>query len=445
MADRPRVVYRRKAPPPVAGWGGVKIAAGRIVDVEQNAELRGELWPQTAEQMIRTDDAVQAGVEAIVGTLLSARWTVTPGDRESPFSRQLADELTTMLGIGVDTPGMMSRGWEAVVEQFAMAELIGFSVGEPRWGYAAGFGVVLEDIEDRAQSSIRRWHTAGGRLVSIEQAPVMEGDRFGGAPVIPAGQLVLLTRGGSGLNFAGRGLLRGCFALWRLKRHLIDMVAIGAERAAVGVPWLQTDWPAAEAAGVSRADYDADLEVAREALDSLVAQDRHWIESGPGVQFAQIGGDFDVGKSLLPGLEYCDRGILRAMLVQFLALGMSDASGSRALGEVVETFFRRNAAQGLDRVAGVMNGAKAAPDAPNGVIGSWVEYNHGPVDPRLLPRLGHSGLTVAPIVQLAQANGIDLSAWLPATPERRSILARELQLPPEPPPAPAPPAGGQTE
>lgn len=440
MADRPRTYTRRKAPPTRKGWGGVTIAGGRITGIERNAELVGHLWPSVAMEML-TDDAVQAGVEAILGTLLSARWTATPGDPSSAFSRKLADDLAEMLGLHGADAGMMTRGWEEVIGQLAMAELIGFAVGEPVWQWTPGAGVILADIEDRAQASIRRWHVEGGRLAYVEQAAAIEGDRRTGPVFMDAADLVIVSRSRVGLNYAGRGLLRGLFGMWRLKGHLLDCMGIAAERSAVGVPWLKTNWQEAQAAGVSRPDFDADLEVAREALDQLVAQDRHWIESGPGMAFEQVGGELDVSKVFVPGIELCDRGMLRGLLVSFLALGMSDGSGSRSLGEVTESFFRRNAAQGLDRIAAALNGV-AKPGQPNGIVGRWVEYNHGPVPARLLPRLGHSGLTVHPILQLAQANGIDLTEWLPSTPERRAILARELQLPPEETPA-TPVAGGQ--
>ncbi|MEZ4436747.1 MAG: hypothetical protein R3F65_30475 [bacterium] len=429
---------RRPSPPAPRGWGGVRVVGGRVVGVESNAELRDDLWPGVARQMMRTDDAVQAGVEAIVGTLLSARWTVTPGDPDDPFSRRLADDLTTMLGLAAGpTPGMMTRGWEEIVAQLALAELVGFRYGEPRWSYEPGFGVILDDIEDRCPSAHRAWIMEAGRLVAVEQAAVMEDGRpsMGQTVRIPAENLILITRG-AGNGLIGRGLLRGCFALWRLKTHLLDMMAVASERTAVGVPWLRHDWQAAQEAGIERPAFDADLELARDAMDDLVVQGRRWIETGPGIEMDRWGGELDLGKGFIPGLEYCDRGILRALLVAFLALGMSDASGSRALGQVTETFFRRAATQALDRQAGAMNGT-SRPGAPNGIIGRWVEYNWGPIDPRLLPRMGHAGLTVHPLLELADK--LDLGSWLPPSRADRAILRRELQMPQEEQPEPSEP------
>lgn len=439
MADRSP---SRNQPPAPRGWGGVRVVGGRVLGVESNPELADERWPTVAREMMRTDDAVQALVEAVVGTLLSARWTATPGDPSSAFSRRLADDLAAMMGLAGAGPGMMARGWEEMIAESVLAELIGFRYAEPRWRYLPGFGVILDDLEDRDPTAHRRWIMERGRLVAVEQAPAMEDGAAGwGTSIrIPAGQLRLVVRGREGSGFIGRGLLRGCFALWRMKRHLLDMLGIAAERSAVGVPWLRHNWTEAREAEVSRPDFDDALETTRDALDDFVAQDRHWIESGPGVGVEMVGGDLDVGKAFIPGLEYCDRGIMRAGLVGFLGLGMSDASGSRALGEVVETFFRRSAAQALDRQAAAMNG-DTGDDCVNGIVGTWVRFNHGPVDARLLPRLGHAGLTVHPLLDLADR--LDLGQWLPTTPERRAILARELQLPPEPAPAADPPAGGQ--
>lgn len=422
-------------PPAPVGWGGVRVSGGRVVGVESNPELRDELWASVALEMMRTDDTIQAGVEAVLGTLLSARWTVSPGDIDSPFSRALADDLDAMMGLSTPgATGVMRRSFESIVESLGSAELIGVSLGEPRWGYHPGFGVVLEDVEDRAQSSIRRWVLDRGSLVAVEQAPPMEDNvgSWGSCVTIPSDHLVIVSRGRIANNWWGRGLLRGCFALWRLKRHLLDMSAIAAERQAVGVPLLTHDFAAAQAAGGVKDTFEADLETARDALDSLVAQERHWIEAGPGISIDMLGSNFDPGKSFVPMLDYCDRGCLKALLLGFLAMGMSDSSsGNRSLGETVESFFRRSAAQGLDRIASAFNGP-AREGAPNGIIGRWVQYNHGPVDPRLLPRLGHAGVgTVHPLLDLAQSAGLDLATWLPSTTARRAILARELQLPTE--------------
>ncbi|RTL16439.1 MAG: hypothetical protein EKK55_24280 [Rhodocyclaceae bacterium] len=430
----------RRAPPETTGRPGVRIVGGRVVGIEANPDLTDERWPTVATRMLREDDAAQAAAEAVISTLMSARLSVSPGDPASGFSRKLADDCAAMLGTGSE-PGMMARPLDEIVSEQVLHELIGVRYAEPRWGYRPGFGVILEDLEDRDGTAHRKWLVEGGRLVGVEQAALPDdGFRLASTRVtIPADQLVVVVRGKTGQNWGGRGLLRGAYAAWMRKRHYEDMAGIAAERWAVGVPELHHNAREAEEAGIPADEHRANVETARAALADFVAQEETWVETAPGIEIRRIGGDIDPS-AILALINHEKTAILTAMLLGFLQLGQTE-TGSRAVGTVLETFFRRAGDQALARITAAWNGA-ARPGG--GVLHRWAEYNHGPVDPRLLPKLSHSGLIPHPLVQLAER--LDLGAVLRVDEDRvlRNTLRAQLALDPEPvaaPPVDAPAPG----
>lgn len=425
----------RRPPPAPIGRSGTRLLGGRVFGVESNTDLADDKWPAIANQMMREDDAVQAGAEAVISTLMSARLSVSPGDPASGFSRKLADDCAAMLGTGSE-PGMMARPLDDIVAEQVLHELIGVRYHEPRWAYRPGFGVILDDLEDREPAAHRKWLVEGGRLAGVEQSALAEdGYSLTTAWItIPADQLVVVVRGKTGANWNGRGLLRGCYAAWRRKRHYEDMAAIAAERWAVGVPELHHNAREAEEAGIPADEHRGNVDTAREKLADFVAQEEDWVETAPGIEIRRIGGDLDPS-AILSLINHEKTAILTAMLLGFLQLGQTE-TGARAVGTVLETFFRRAGDQALARITAAWNGA-ARPGG--GVLHRWAEWNHGPVDPRLLPKLSHSGLIPHPLVQLAER--LDLGAVLKITEDRviRNTLRAQLALDPEPEAVAAPP------
>ena len=87
-------------------------------------------------------------------------------------------------------------------------------------------------------------------------------------------------------------------------------------------------------------------------------------------------------------IKECDNQISQAFLAQFANLGISD-TGSRSVGEVHLSVFRRAAINLCDVIASQVSG----PDRRGGgTIGRLIRFNYGAVDPSKLPRLTHSGL-----------------------------------------------------
>jgi hypothetical protein len=424
------------------GSSGTTLIGGRIRNEEPNSNLVGKEWAEEAMDMLRTDDSVQAAWEAISSTLLSAKWIAEPGDSSSPFSVQLADDANKLFGFNGYT-SRMDRSWEEIVSELLLHEYIGFRYAEPIWQYRPEIGYVdLIDIADRDPRVHDRWIINGPRLEAVSQMPPMvdaQSKLFSphlitqsmcGGPTMLATDILLLTRGRTGQNYEGRGLARGAYFLRKLKNHVLDMISIASERWAFSTPLIKGDREAARAAGIADTEYDAQLEAARTSLANYMAEEASYLESTPFISFEAWGGNLDAS-SMLEIVNYCDIGILRCFLVQFLALGVND-TGSRAVGSVQESFFRRACINVLDRIAAGMNGVSRP---GGGVIGRWVELNHGRVDASLLPKLVHSGLELDTLMEFSsQIPGLTSAGWLIPDLDARNTLRRRLALPPENPP-----------
>ena len=87
-------------------------------------------------------------------------------------------------------------------------------------------------------------------------------------------------------------------------------------------------------------------------------------------------------------IRECDNQISQAFLAQFANLGITD-TGSRSVGEVHLSMFRRAAINLCDIVASAVSGVDRR---GGGTIGRLVRWNYGAVDPSKLPRLAHTGL-----------------------------------------------------
>lgn len=426
----------RKAPPHLRGWSGTSVYAGRVSGHELNPDLAHDRWPRTVREMRRTDDAIGASMEALISTLLSATWVCEAGEESSAFSRYLADNANCMFGFG-GYPGRLMHSWEDSLAQGLLYYSDGVRYGEVKYQYNPSLKQIdiVDPWVDRDLTAHEQWIFDGPRWVGVEQSyPLGEAINSRQKPVIPAEDLVLLTRGVEGQNLSGTGALRPIYMAWKRKRDLIDMLMIATERWAIGTPNLIIDETGARDAGVPHAELALQVEQVRASVDLFLKGDSARIESTPFVRVDTYGGTLDPS-ALLSLIEQCNQSIMLGFLLQFLHLGTTN-SGSRAVGEVHQETWRRSLIQILDRVASAYNGCHRP---GGGVIGRWVELNWPGVDPRLYPRLKHSGLDINPLLDLLVraphlASG---SEWLKPSLADRNAVRRAIHLDPElPPPEP---------
>ena len=213
---------------------------------------------------------------------------------------------------------------------------------------------------------------------------------------IPAENLLLLTRRQEGSNWEGRGNLRAVHYDWELGLHTMNMLSIALERWAVQTPQLEYNQRAIFDS-MQQPSIDAVNEAINSAKQSMAdysSGENSALVNPVGTVLKTFGGNLN--PAAVEAVEaLVTRRIQYAYLVQFLSLGIN-GQGARNVGETHQSFFYQSCANGLDYLAGRLSG----PPRPGaGTIGRLVQLNFGEVDPRLLPRLSHSGLTAEPLAQ----------------------------------------------
>lgn len=393
------------------GISGTRLAGGFISGLEKNAALTTTQWAQTHEEMLRTDPACNSAMRALFQTLLSAKWRWQRPDNASPLASTAADFLDEAFGFG-GKRGRLKGGWEAALASMLPFVTLGFRYLEEVYAVADG-RVWLDRYADREPSAHQRWETdADGNLAAVVQTDV-SGLRTGGQGLsVPANKLVLLTLDRTGQNYAGRGLLRPCWYYWKLKTHALDMLAIAAERFAVPTPRVRVNRKEAqEASGYDDAGaLNTAIDNAKAQAKAYTSHELAYLTEVAGVTFDTFGADFDPAR-LIAVVDHCDQQIYQAFLLGFMRLGVND-TGSRAVGEVQETFFRRAGVNILDYVAQVIGG----PAGPGmGTAGRLLRWNFPSLPESEYPRLVHEGLTPSPLLaqlpNIIAAKGAGLLTW----------------------------------
>jgi hypothetical protein len=125
----------------------------------------------------------------------------------------------------------------------------------------------------------------------------------------------------------------------------------------------------------------------------------------PVVSFQTFGEQKLDSSHALATIKECDHQLSMAFLASFMNLGTTD-TGSRSVGEVHLSVFRRSALNLCDMISSSVGGMDRR---GGGTIGRLLKWNYGECSPSQLPRLVHSGLdadelaeslaALAPLVQ----------------------------------------------
>jgi len=371
------------------GISGTSIQGGYITGKEQNPALSGRSWTREAEDMLATDPIIRRSWSLVKQTLLSAKWEFKAGKDGDQTSEELARFANEAFGFK-GYPGMMElsfedqlnyllefipHGWRYAEEIYYVAK---DSLGKEK--------VFLKRYADREPSSHQQWLSADKQnLDGVIQIMV------GGVnpEPIPASKLLLLTLNRTGSNFEGIGLLRPCWWWWKEKQRSATLMAIGLEKWAVPTPIVKVNRQAIDQMGISSGDVEAMINEAQQQAQAYVVQEQSYLVENNIVSFDTYGGSagFDAGGALQV-IQECDNQISQAFMAQFMNLGISD-TGSRSVGEVHLSVFRRACINFLDLVASAISGQDRR---GGGTIGRLIRWNYGNIETTKLPRLVHTGL-----------------------------------------------------
>lgn len=294
------------------GSSGTLVFQGIITQEEYNTKLSSHLNAvRIYDTMRRSDATVRSTLQVCKLPILSATWDIDAAsdDKNDLYiaefvKRELFHRNLNWHDFLREGLTMFEFGHSVAEKTYELTEY----EGQPRIG--------IKKIGFRKQKSIQKWEMRNGQPGVTQQL-------LGDVVDIPMEKLIIFVNDKEGDNFEGISLLRYAYKHWDIKDKLDIINAIALEKLAVGVPVLKKP-----------ADADqTDLVKAREALRNFRANAEGYQEIPVGWELEMLDMKANSTKDVIPTIQYHDRQIQISVLAQFLSLGGSEASGSRAVSQ----------------------------------------------------------------------------------------------------------------
>ena len=370
----------------IHGISGTRLSGGVISGVEKNPRLNASRWISEAEEMLRTDPRCAISWRLLKHTILEANWKWIPsGDDEK--SLELARYANEAFGFE-GAAGQTSKPFEEMLQYLLQFIPIGYRYAEEIYcikrSETGKMMVFLSEYADRQPSAHMHWLEDQGVLQGVSQRMI---GTIKPEP-IPANKLLLLTMNQEGNNYEGVGFLRSCWYPWRSKQRCLNLLGVALERFAIPTPLIQVDRSLAETQGLTDSDLDVCIDRASAQAAAYISQEQSYLVESLACKFSTYGdGKLDTSH-MIAAIDKYNQEISSAFMTGFTDLGVS-TTGSRSVGEVHQSQFRRLALNCADQVAATIGGV----DRPGGgTIDRLIKMNYGPVLRSQLPRLVHYGL-----------------------------------------------------
>lgn len=420
----------------IRGVSGTLISLGEILNGDRQDMSRDEFL-EFARTMLK-NPIIKSARDARMQTLLSASWRIKSAKEGNAEADKYRDFAAENFGLNGHS-GLMDQSFESLVKTAMLYEDVGFRYGEAIWRRPTSSDgwIRLGRIADRLPSAHSKWIRKNGTLTAVQQkAFLSDSDGFSitgvGAyydgPVIPSSKLLLLTREREGDNYEGVGTLMACLFEAKLTHHAMSTLGMALERWGFGTPMVSWSYQdiMEDIAGMGLKAQDV-IDMVTSTMKKYMAQEESVLLKPKGFEI-DVFGDAQLKLDGFKDIEdMITRRIQYAYLVQFMSLGQG-STGARSVGETQLDFLYEGAANSLDYFAGTFGG-RPRPGA--GIIGRLIEYNFGPVDPSLLPRLEHRGLRTSPLMQaIGQLGTLRQNNLIQDTDDLEAQLLDELSASP---------------
>ena len=386
------------------GASGTRNFNGRIENGDPNTSLThslaygtGAKWGEW-ETLVRTDPDIASALSYVVSPLRDALLNVEPAEHPlvDPVEAQKHADF-----VKFNLEHFLQTRWVDLVQQqvrgalgsgFALHEKVHAVCEHPLLPGGKGYGV--RRLAERLPSTVavNGWRERENENGEVDLAVVVQRGQMrvaGNATSmmlsdieLPAESLLLTTWDRSGNNYAGCSIFRPVYYLARVRQALARIIAIGHERESLGVPVASGDTDLDEA---KYQELLRQLEDIRFHEDAAMVMPKGW-------KLEFITSAATNKQSVIDAYNHLGMLILRQCNAQLLALGTSDNTGNRSLGEVhagVSESFLNGVVSMLE---GVWNG-----DRPyNGLARAIVVPNWGeqPAYPRISLTLKKSEMAV---------------------------------------------------
>jgi len=291
---------------------------------------------QTYTKMVRDDATVRMAMRAGKAPVLGAEWFVEPYS-DDPLDLAVQEFVEFNLFNG------MTVSWVKVLEQILTMYESGKSVFEPVWenrewaprktnaGANRRVYTMLRKLAFRPASTIGQVnYDNNGGPVSIQHFAV-DADGNVKEVELPIEKSVVFTFDQQGGGLEGMPILRSAYKHWWYKNELYKIDAIQKERHGIGIPDVEIG-PGAS---------PQDIALAHQLGQNLRTNEFAYVARPPSIKvsFIKVEGNLvDVLKSI----EHHDDQILKAVMVQFLNLGVgASGGGGRATGATGMDMFMK--------------------------------------------------------------------------------------------------------
>lgn len=376
------------------------------------------VWPLsvTTYNMMRRDSRLAAVVDGYALQLRRAQWQLDGAGCRPEVVQLVADDFGLPVA-GRDEPGAARvRGvsWNEHLRVALTMLPFGHSGFEMDVDVSSG-QARLVGLYERPQWTISHLHIDGksGALTGITQDAAWKED----APQIRSNALVWYAHEREGAGWQGTSLLRPAYAPWLIKKEMIRVHAISNRRWGAGVPVAEAIPGTSPTPG--------QMAEAQRMASAARAGDQAGASMPPNFTL-KIAGLSGSVPDTLGFLEWLNREMAQAALMQHLDLGQGGNGGSRALG----TAFIDSWTLSLEAI-----GEHVADTATRQVAAKLVEWNWGADEP--VPRVTVSGVGSRREVTAESLQLLLTSGALSGDPALEAWVRREYRLPERDPNAPA--------
>ena len=393
----------------VRSVSGSRLSGGQISE-DPNQDLRGRGWVEAYEKLL-LDPQVQSARRAIkdsqLASKLSFQAATGPDDEVDEESAAAADWLNRKFGLA-GYAGEMRRPIESQLRTLLDFQFLGYRYAEEVYRRDTDGEWFLWYYKDCHPRAHRDWlydeHEGFAGIRQNDVSGLHEGED---PPEVKAGKLLLLTLDQEGANFEGRGILRPSWYWAALKLLASDMIGVGCERTACGIPSASYDREALLAAGFDdnqidgKDNHDSLLAQLEAALAEISAGESAQLIFPKGVETSVAFNDAFDPERLGYVVSMCDQQILTSMLAQYLLLGQQGSGGAYALIKSQMDLFLEAGKNVMDMLCQSIGGPAGPGTGTAGRLLNWhTRFYALPQDRR--PRLVHSGLDGASLEVLGE-------------------------------------------
>jgi len=302
------------------GESGTTIYNGYISGEEYNNDLAGRSKYLTYDKMRKGDAAVAVSLKVVKLPLRSANWYVEAATEEDK-DKEIAGFIENNL------KNQMSITWDDFLREALLMLDYGVFPFEKVFQYVEYNGkqyIGWKKFASRHPRTITKWAIEESGDGITQQKVV-----GGGEAHIPMNKLLIFVNEKEGDNWEGISLLRTAYKHWFFKDNFEQIDAMSFERQGLGVPYCQ----------VPKGANDKDKANAKELVKNLRANEKAYVVYPEGWEVGFLDMNSKSTRDPKESIAHHQRSIVLNVLAQFLMLGSSDGSGSRALSEDHSALF----------------------------------------------------------------------------------------------------------